>query len=55
VPWRAARNIELVCNRFEHLGATALVFEYGSQFDRIEGNVLSDVSGSGIASARRDP
>jgi parallel beta-helix repeat protein len=54
VSWRAARNIELVRDRFEHLGATALVFEYGSQSNRIEGNTFSDVSGGGISLGNTD-
>lgn len=48
VSWHAARNITFSRNKFQHLGAAALVFEYGSQSNRIEGNVFTDVSGSGV-------
>jgi hypothetical protein len=48
ISWHAARRVRFVRDRFEHLGAAALVFEYGSQFNVIEGNVLHDISGNGI-------
>ena len=48
IVWHAADGIRFIENRFEHLGAAALVFEYGGHGSLIEGNVFHDISGIAI-------
>ena len=48
VMWHAAKRVAFVGNRFQHLGAAGIVFEYGSQGNRIEGNLFQDISGIGV-------
>jgi len=45
---RAAQNVRLERNTFEHLGGEALRFEYGARNNEIVGNVFRDVSSTGI-------
>lgn len=46
--FRAAKSIRLERNVFRHLGGTAISLEYGSQDNAIIGNVVEDVSATGI-------
>jgi Right handed beta helix region len=46
--FRAAHHVSLVCNRFTHLGAAGLTFEYGSRDNIIAGNVFTDISATAI-------
>jgi hypothetical protein len=48
VSWHAADHVQFVRNKFQHLGAAGLVFEYGSHANRIEGNIFEDISGNGV-------
>ncbi len=48
VTLRCAINVRLTGNTFTHLGATALVVEYGSQQNAVLGNVFRDISGGAI-------
>jgi hypothetical protein len=48
VEWSAAHGIRFDGNTFSHLGAAALVLEYGSQHNTIEGNVFTGIAGGGI-------
>lgn len=45
---QAGREISLLDNSFEHLGATGLAIRDGSQNITVRGNTLTDTSGSGI-------
>ncbi|MDF2658652.1 MAG: hypothetical protein K0Q94_1443 [Paenibacillus sp.] len=46
--FRAAKSVRLERNVFRHLGGTAISLEYGSQHNEIIGNVVEDVSATGI-------
>jgi parallel beta-helix repeat protein len=48
VSFRAAHRVAVMRDTFTHLGAAGLAFAYGSQDNVIEGNEISDTSGSGI-------
>jgi hypothetical protein len=48
VEWSAAHNVTFEGNTFTHLGAAGLVFEYGSQHNTVEGNVLTGIAGNGV-------
>jgi hypothetical protein len=48
VVWHAAHRVAFVENVFTHLGAAGLVFEFGSQNNRVEGNIFRDISGIAI-------
>lgn len=43
-----AHDVRLLDNTFEHLGAAGLNVVHGSQDDLVQGNVVTDTSGSGI-------
>lgn len=48
VRFKFARNISFVRNSFVRLGAVALDFDTGSQFNRVIGNRIHDISSTGI-------
>lgn len=43
-----AHNVNFEGNTFAHLGGAGLSFDYGSQYNTIEGNVFTDIAGVGI-------
>ncbi len=48
VSFRAAQRVELRGDRFLHLGAAGLGFEYGSRDNAVVGNELADISGNAV-------
>jgi hypothetical protein len=48
VTWRAAHDVTIEDDTFSHLGAAGLHFAFGSQNNLIQGNTVTDTSGSGI-------
>jgi Right handed beta helix region/F5/8 type C domain/IPT/TIG domain len=48
VTWSAAHNVTIEDDVFTHLGAAGLHFAFGSQHNLIQGNTVTDTSGSGI-------
>ncbi len=45
----AAQNVLFERNLFQHMGSTAIDFFYGTKNCRIIGNIITDISGNGIA------
>lgn len=48
ISFRAAQSVRLERNVFRHLGGTAISFQFGSRDNEIVGNVVEDVSATGI-------
>ncbi|MHB8464545.1 MAG: right-handed parallel beta-helix repeat-containing protein [Acidimicrobiales bacterium] len=48
VTFHAGRGVVVDANTFTHLGAAGATFDYGSQGNLVQGNEITDTSGSGI-------
>ena len=54
VSFQTAHDVSLVGDTFQHLGAAGITFDDGSQNDVVQGNEITDTSGSGIQLGNTD-